>query len=350
MFADLPTPAVSRAAAAKQSASLRVAIRAAPGHNDRARPRQSCSDESEEPLRLADLNRWQWMVLGLLLGAAVGFAWRGVEPSEAPTISRGEFNRRLGDTRDTDAGPMPEVRRVTLHPPTQDAYGDTITPVTLQVLTTADGTPAYEDRVLYAPHPYGRARLPQTRGGTQFDTVHDYLAARAGRDPGITFRTAWERAGNTPVFLGAAGGFVLLGLGVPLLLGVAGRRDRSARPASPVAKPSSPAPSSIDDIDDSTDRTTPTPDDLTRLDALNEALEASTRGLSIGADHASPAPTRAGESAPPAVRVLDASAPVDRPADQPTVPADTDATPARTYTGEWYPVARGRADRTGDPS
>lgn len=291
---------------------------------------------------------WQWMLLGLFLGALGGIVRTALGPGFDTTsnitlnplvFEQYVLNHRSGGKE------VVAVRQLTVHPAFDDTGIDWVTGVaTLQYNAPEDPKnpkspmKRWQDQqpfrfsttVPYAPNRNRRGEeIPLRMGNlSQYPDNRAYLSAMVEKFPeaDIHFRYAWWDQGNISLGLWTLSGFVLFGLIIPLIArqlsprvpeekGVDLRKVRSSKPQPIIASGPSQA-------------------DQDQLAALEAQLEQNLQGAfpedapalddsATQSDAPAAAPIRKLESAP-----VEASKPVEAPEEP------------REYTGEYYPVAK----------
>jgi hypothetical protein len=187
-------------------------------------------------MRIERVKRWQWVLLSVAVGAALGWAWRGDGAdlarygeilNDPEAFERGLFERRGGERRFTDV----RVHRQTL----DDGAGSR---GTFHVVTgnysdgrpdPHDGTYRWRPRFFVATIPYHVRSLPYDLGdGSEDDagklrtfedlkspTVVDYLKL-LGETDGLRYTHAWWR--TYPMATCVAGSVLLIGVLWPTVI------------------------------------------------------------------------------------------------------------------------------------
>jgi hypothetical protein len=273
-----------------------------------------------QTMPIQDFKRWQWTVVGLLLGAGAGMAWKGVEPSYE-RVSPADFRRIVGDTLPDGT---PEVQDIVIHPAVRGGAGKPVQWVTF----TWNRRLKQTDRIV-GVKVQTEAETPFVRTDSQGRDVVAYLTQVKEREPGVEFQVAWWRDSNTPIWIGLSAGAILVGGVWPTLvrilvgagLGSAAkssvRLPPARREATPTATPG------------------PTAEDLRAVSEYADRLEQT---LGAGATPRSHADTTiVANDADATVRPLDGG-PLHQP-DATEGPHDAGGQKdAGHFEGEWYPV------------
>ena len=300
-------------------------------------------------MRIEDLKRWHWIVIGLVVGLVLAYAsvWAGknAPPRARDSIGAWEFQENLHGP--TVAG-NPRVRDITYYR-RGNAYV-----VNLEVLKNRDDTTwVYQPRELYTrTTPFQPVIPPEgvppgfffRRTGnrplkppTPKYTIADYLQDVAKHNPKVTPRHAWWKESKATMAWWTLGGVVLIGgvwpTVVNLLIGAGFGRRKKEEPeydldrfkSEPEAAKGASGPSAEDEAKV-----------RSHLEELEQEVEANLSGAGASAD--------AGAGATPAtggVRTLTGGPLELETAAGPDKPRD--------YKGEYYPVARPKTGGHEDP-
>jgi hypothetical protein len=166
-------------------------------------------------MNVEKVRRWHWVVLGLMVGLALGYAHAALAPgdlfSSASTISQADFEAAVAAepqgghpiVRDITVRPEPRFHRVTLR--RFERVSDHVARVK-GADAAADIDPnawKYYDYTL-------TARVPYRKAGPPSNTVLDYLADMK-KSRGLRYRVAWWNRPSVAVTLWAAGCTILIG-------------------------------------------------------------------------------------------------------------------------------------------
>ena len=154
---------------------------------------------------LISLKYWHWMVLGILVGGLIGYAWSGVEPTMPRSGDVAEFKGRVGAVSAVEPNVgKPLVYDVVVMAPDTDPNGQVVYPVTYKLLGTdrARKLAAYQPQSLYA-----RAAFDDGK------TIGEYLRAK-----NVPFSDRTGTGKYLPVGYGVAGGALCIGLIWPTMI------------------------------------------------------------------------------------------------------------------------------------
>jgi hypothetical protein len=286
-----------------------------------------------------EIKRWQWIVIGLIVGVCMGFAWTSGEPTYDGRLSgQLEFERDL--LRKHPKTSEPVVRNIVIHPKETDFQKKTVQVVTFERLYEGAKTHKtyYQPQQFVAPVPYrqmvGLVQAPLAANAT----VGDFLKAVGANQRGsgaVGFRYGWESERPIAITLWTAGMAVLVGGVWPTLInlmvgaGFAGAREKKkeedyfARFSRAPEKARAPEPAGV--VSD---------EERQRLDEMNRRLEAQLQAAGVIADPNAPdVEDPEGKILAPGVRKLEGGAleltPVAKTGDE-----DDEI----EVKGEYYPV------------
>ena len=155
---------------------------------------------------LISLKYWHWMVLGLLAGGLIGWAWTGMEPAMPRSGDAEQFKARVGQTSTSDVNNgRPLVYDIVVMAPETDPMDQLVYPVTYKLLGTdakTRKTPVYQPQSLYAK--------PAFDGG---DSIVAFL-----RKKNVSFSDRTGTGKYLPVGYGLATGAVFIGLIWPTMI------------------------------------------------------------------------------------------------------------------------------------
>ena len=168
-------------------------------------------------MELANLKRWQWACIGVVLGLAVSL-WRGwVGPEgdlvDRPTLESVDFERLV---LEKDPSGQPAVKNIRLH-----SQVDNTTWLTAEQLLRPSKKSS--ERYVAVKIPAKTPFAPKTNPPAKVDpnyTVIDWLSAQRAKNPQIGYSTRWwaQEPMRTPLF--AVAGLVLFAGVFPSLIGV----------------------------------------------------------------------------------------------------------------------------------
>lgn len=287
------------------------------------------------------LRAWQWMIIGTIAGAAVGFAWTN-RPTELDgrTGNRDEFRNLVkGSVAAITRGQQPVIRNIVVSEPERDPSNVLVYPVRYEYLDARPGR-AFLQQLNAAAKNGGKAPKPPEPewkpsgiyASTPFlndGSIIDYLK--------LSKLPYTDRSGPgkyIPIYYGAAAGFTVIGLLWPatiqglILAGLA-----KAPPPRP-KKEKKAKHRTGEDVDHMITKPVEKKVDAGALDALNDAMEASLAStLSSGGPRAT---TPAAIVEP--VSTLMSSGSTPPPPDAPRAPDAPEE--KKDYAGDYYPVAK----------
>ena len=279
--------------------------------------------------------RWQWAIVGVLLGLGVAAVWAGApdfgvgDGRESFTDVGGrEFRRQL---RRVVAG-TPVMTDITVYPRTTIVGAKVVDPVTFTLTYLRGRNEGATNYFYYADVPF------EGSGENSYPDVRTFLGevAGKGRYDHVTYTYAWWRQPKTAYLMGALGGLLLMGGVWPTVLRLAARAgglppavekesgygDLGGRGAEPA--PAAPAASVEDDEE---------------IDAV------MAHYVNAGAPQSEDEAESAEEDAEAERRLRDLeTAPL-----APAASAARDAAERKEYGGDYYPVARSAAKREDKP-
>lgn len=290
-----------------------------------------------------DIRRWQWVVVGLVLGVSMSYAWRGLEGPAVRKISQQDFEREL--IRRPAEGDVPRIRNLVVFPPqesfetyTEDGVqkrrlvqrvkGQRLLP-DARAREGEAAKPVYQPFEFVAPMPYKPQRGGPPNPPDDFTVLGWLEHMRRNRE--FSYRYAWEQTPRWNLALFAGGGVLLFGGLLPTLINVltGAGFGRPRRPADepPEKKVDLRKVRSTSTSEPEPARPAVTDEDRARLDEVNATLEKDLAGAQITGDGAT------GAAPASVIRPLET-----RPL-EPLVETKHDDEP-KEYRGEYYPVAK----------
>lgn len=281
---------------------------------------------------------WQWMLIGLFAGAAVGYAWTNLPNDLERTGDREQFRRFVRNNAGTVArGQPPLIRNIVVHEPERDPSNVLVYPVTFEAVQRLSPRQALAAALKPGPKPATPATPQYTSSGiyapTPFDgnaSIIDFL-----KNSKVSFTDRSGAGRLMPVYYGAAGGLLLIGILWPATIQMLIRAGLAKAPP-PREKKAKVEHRTGEDVDDMIVKPTAKPVDGLALNKLNDAMEAN-----LAATLTSGGPRAATAEAEEPVSVLmsgsgsrSASDPTERPAAPMTEQEKKD------FAGQYYPVAR----------
>jgi hypothetical protein len=284
-------------------------------------------------MRIEDLKRWHWIVIGALAGLLLGYVYSGMEPTDpGRSLGATDFQRAaLNTSRNPATEGYPLVRNIVVYPPEIGAYGKPVHRVHFELLHYDQADPT---KWVYRPS-HMKAEVPFDRNNPNPDnTVLDFLAEAKKQNDKLTYRSAWERKPANMYLLFLLGGVVVIGGIWPTIINLLVGRGFGKR--------SEPKP----ELDLSRYRHTDTraedealgivkgskaitDEDRAELDSMVRKLEQSVGNANLGSGGTVSEPHK---QAP--VRQL-GNAPVE-----PLKPVVNQEEEPKEYVGEYYPVVK----------
>jgi hypothetical protein len=237
-----------------------------------------------------EIKRWQWIVIGLLVGLCLGFAWTSGEPTYDGRLSgQLEFERDL--TRKHPKTNEPLLRNIVIHPVELDFQKKKVQVVTFQRLYEGAKSHKtyYQPQHFIAPVPYGQI-MGLTQTSEPYASVADFLKAFGkARGSTVSFRYGWESERPAAIALWTLGTTAVVGGLWPTFLslmvgaGLGGHRekkkkedyfDRFSRAPEPARAAAAAAVSDAE---------------RQRLDDMNRRLEAQLQAAGVIVDPNAPA-------------------------------------------------------------
>lgn len=158
-------------------------------------------------MELQNLNRWQWAVIGLLLGLAMAYAYIPHDrPANRVSVSPAEFQRDLLRVERRAEGDPPVIRNVVLYPPIDGEYYATFERIDL-------GKRAYKSCVIDDRHPWQVLNPNGTnlRRGEDLPDLPTYLEKVREANPDFSYSYAWWSEPRFAYPTWAAAGVLVVG-------------------------------------------------------------------------------------------------------------------------------------------
>jgi uncharacterized membrane-anchored protein YhcB (DUF1043 family) len=274
-------------------------------------------------MRIEELKRWHWILVGLIVGITLGYLYGSIEPGSGRSISQARFEAALNRT--PLQGSYPWIRDIVVHP--HPEHGVVITGLFLE--PGRGDTMLYQPFQLVPPIPYEPLSSPRGNRPANWEqsrrTARDYLDHMARTHDHVAYRYAWTSQPLYRYLIWTAGTVLVIGIVWPSIIslltgGGLGRRG-AAEPEYDLSRfqsgPASPQGLSMAMTQEGADQ----------LASLEAELE---RKLASRADDAM-LPDSTPESAPEQpIRELNAPPPEDAPVESPQEKKD--------YAGEFYPT------------
>lgn len=295
---------------------------------------------------LSGLKFWQWMIIGTLAGAAVGFAWSNLPNDLERTGDKDQFKVMVRNSVGAAARDQPApVRNIVVRQPELDPSNVLVYPVTFDYIPprslrdwtrqlrinarTAKGSatkPAVAAEVPDAPA-YVSSGIYATTPFDGNESIVEFL-----KNKNVPFSDRSGSGQYMPVYYGAASGFVLIGVLWPaaIQLMIAAGLVKPPPKKEKVAKHRT-----GEDVDEMLVKPTAAAVDPNALHKLNDEMEAHLAATLEGGG-----PSAAAEAPEEHVSTLmsgsgarSSSDPTERPA--PQTPEEK-----KDFAGQYYPVAR----------
>ena len=263
-------------------------------------------------MRIADVKRWQWLLIGIFIGGALGYAWlawRQVQGFGGESIHPQSFEKLLSAR---DSAGKPALKRIVVHPHPERPGS--------YVVTAEHGSRKYWCDAIT---PYA---MPSFDSAST--TVVDRLDLARRQTPDLTYRFAWWELPLWTYAISTCVAIIVVGGIWPLLvnwLTFGTLRRPKVQPQFAFPPPSS----QTGQVDKRTDTS-----DLTDVVAVADAIEAALS--EENSVQASPAVATSDEQVtkPLSTAPLDASPPMEAPPDQKHFTASED---------DYYPTERRQA-------
>ena len=159
---------------------------------------------------IADIKRWQWVLIGIIAGLGLGWVWSGMEPSEgggnrsAKWISSANLGRKYQD--------QPLIQNIIIQPVTNDYGGKKVQPVSFRLLQIGQKS----KKIYYVPSqfiamvPYKPIINAPASMSAQF-TLSDYLANLQRRDSNVRYSYGWWLEKPATIGLWTLGAVAIIG-------------------------------------------------------------------------------------------------------------------------------------------
>ncbi len=187
--------------------------------------RAAAYDIAVNRMNIANLKRWQWCIIGLLLGSALGYFWSSPEMLEsgALKLSQVEFEANLLSKDPKSNGPI--LTDIVVQPPVVDYQGKTIDIVTFKALRrgATSGKTFRVPAQFLAVEPYkplARNVVADELKSGQPLTVTQFIAAARKRNDQLNLKFGWWNERPAAIGLWAASGLVVIGGIWPTIIGL----------------------------------------------------------------------------------------------------------------------------------
>jgi len=170
-----------------------------------------------------EIKRWQWAIIGAVVGLMLGYAWTSMGSDAGPAnihrVDQREFERDL-TLRDEQSG-QPFIKDIVIRPP-EPSFDGPVTVVDFHRLARdRQGRIGWVDRQVIAKTPFKPVVPGRVEKLDSNLTIEGYLASvRKELDVPVSFQSAWWLQPQYAMMLGALVGAAVIGGVWPTLLGV----------------------------------------------------------------------------------------------------------------------------------
>lgn len=284
-------------------------------------------------MRIEDLKRWHWVMIGAIAGLLLAYVYSGMEPTDpGRSVSAADFRRAaLNLSRNPATEGYPLVRKIVVHPPEMGAYGKLVHRVHFELLHYDQADPT---KWQYRPS-HMKAEVPFDRNNPNANnTVLDFLAEAKKQNAKLDFRPAWEREPRNMYLLFSVGGMIVIGGIWPtiinLLVGRGLGRRSEPKPELDLSRYRHADTKAEDEaLGLVKDNKAITNEDREQLETMVRSLEQSVGAASPSGGAVVDEPHKRAE-----VRKLDGGG-----GEEPRPVVQQEEEP-KEYAGEYYPVAR----------
>jgi hypothetical protein len=292
-------------------------------------------------MELSSLRTWQWMIIGTLAGAAVGFSWSNRSIDLGRNGNKEMFRQLVRNSAGAVTRGQPAIiRDIVVYEPETDPSNVLVYPVRfkyqqanrvfwqqMDAAAKSGGKlqkppePEWQSSGIYAATPFHEGR-----------SIIDYLK--------LSKLPYTDRSGSgkyVPMYYGAAGGLAVIGLLWPASIRLMIAAGLAKAPPPRPKKEKKPKHRTGEDVDDMITKAAPKKVNAGALDALNDAMEASLAStLSSGGPRVT---TPAAVVEPVSVLMSGGgSRNSTDPTEQPAAPMTPEE--KKDYAGDYYPVAK----------
>lgn len=272
-------------------------------------------------MELQNLSRWHWVIVGLLVGLGLGFAYSNWDGTEGRiSVAPEPFQRDLLRQERRAENDPPVIRNVVLNVDADGVYYATFEQINLAKL--AYGSFVIKGRTPWpVTHPNG---TDLQRGETVAD-LHEYLEQVKAANPDFDYHYAWWNEARFVYPIWTVGAVVLIGGVWPTVInlmigaGFAPPRKPKEKKIKPTASKPEPAPPAKPQVDEA------------EIAAVAAAYE---QRLAAGASEGDAAVAGDQPAAEP-IRQLDGG-----PVEPIPVPHNPEDDEPKEFVGEFYPVVK----------
>lgn len=183
---------------------------------------------------IADIKRWQWIIIGIVAGLGLGWVWSGMEPSESGgrQISQMDFERDVARKYEN----QPMIRNIVIQPATTDYAGKMVQPVSFQRMQIGQKS----KKIYYVPAqfiamvPY-KPMMNAPASMTAKFTLSDYLANIQKRNDSVRYAYGWWKEKPATIAIWTIGSVAVIGGVWPTFLslivgaGLGGSREKKKK-------------------------------------------------------------------------------------------------------------------------
>jgi hypothetical protein len=282
-------------------------------------------------MRIEDFKVWHWMLLGTLIGLAIGYSRVSMGNDDGGMVRSVGVERFAENLARRQPNGTPWIRNVVVYPPSEGKHY-----VTFDMLESlGNGKGAYRASKMYADIPFKMVNRPAPRENY---TILDFIREQQSRADFITASYAWWREPNWQYLICGGAGFVIIGVLWPILLNLLTGAG-FGRPRLLSKDPSSEKKEEYDlsrfgkGTHPDSAKTGPKRATQADLDAVEDLNATLAQRLANRETETLDLSSQSSQTTAPARNWSAASEPASLP---PSAPAEE-----HVYDGEFYPVDRG---------
>ena len=173
-------------------------------------------------MQLDQLKRWQWALIGIIVGLMIAYVRTGVEPDNSVSMSLSvrEFSQEVGV--DDLPGNRQRIEDIVLHPPSdpaESAYRKAVQIVTFKraVFDEQRKGWVYKPAAIKVELPF---KAPGRDGGDYGGSFENYMKAVQGENKAVTYQFAWWEIPKYQYAIWTAGCLVIIGGAWPTIVNV----------------------------------------------------------------------------------------------------------------------------------
>jgi hypothetical protein len=164
-------------------------------------------------MQLDQLKRWQWALIGIIVGLMIAYVRTGVEPDNSVSMSLSvrEFSQEVGV--DDLPGNRQRIEDIVLHPPSdpaESAYHKAVQIVTFKraVFDEQRKGWVYKPAAIKVELPF---KAPGREGGDYGGSFENYMKAVQEENKAVTYQFAWWEVPRDQYLIWTAGCLVVIG-------------------------------------------------------------------------------------------------------------------------------------------